>query len=186
VIQAAGGSAYVYGISSGACLALEAAIQLGDKIKKLAIYEAPYDSEPAARQEWRNYRRQLKELVSSNQRGEAVVLFMRMVHTPEDMINGMQHSPMMPLFEAEAPTLEYDAAYMGEDRAVPVDRAAMVRVPTLVMDGGGNLTVLPFMHASATALAQSIPHAQQRTLEGQTHAVAAEALAPVLVEYFLK
>src|SRR6185369_9565420 len=36
LIQAAGGSAYVYGISSGACLSLETALLLGPKIKKLA------------------------------------------------------------------------------------------------------------------------------------------------------
>jgi pimeloyl-ACP methyl ester carboxylesterase len=49
LIQEAGGSAFVYGISSGACLALEAAIRLGDKIIKLALYEPPYNSDPAAR-----------------------------------------------------------------------------------------------------------------------------------------
>src|SRR5438105_6756689 len=41
LITEAGGSACVFGISSGAVLALEAAIKLGDKVKKLARYEAP-------------------------------------------------------------------------------------------------------------------------------------------------
>jgi hypothetical protein len=40
------------------------------------------------------------------------------------------------------------------------------------------------MHIAATALANAIPNAQHRTLEGQTHEVAAEAIAPVLVEFF--
>src|SRR5919108_26962 len=43
LIDEAGGSAFLYGISSGAALALEAAIKLGDKVKKLAMYEAPYN-----------------------------------------------------------------------------------------------------------------------------------------------
>lgn len=43
---------------------------------------------------------------------------------------------------------------------------------------------MPFMHATATALAKAIPHAQQRTLEGQTHDVKADVVAPVLVEFF--
>jgi pimeloyl-ACP methyl ester carboxylesterase len=51
LINEAGGSAFVYGVSSGAALAMEAAIQLGDRIKKLAMYEPPYDSDEAARQE---------------------------------------------------------------------------------------------------------------------------------------
>jgi hypothetical protein len=40
------------------------------------------------------------------------------------------------------------------------------------------------MHVTATALANAIPNAEYRTLEGQTHEVAAEVLAPVLVEFF--
>jgi hypothetical protein len=51
------------------------------------------------------------------------------------------------------------------------------------MDGGDNLTIMPFMHATASALAQAIPHAQHRTLEGQTHDVNVEVLAPVLIEF---
>jgi pimeloyl-ACP methyl ester carboxylesterase len=41
LIEEAGGSAYVYGVSSGAALALEAANR-GLAIEKLALYEAPF------------------------------------------------------------------------------------------------------------------------------------------------
>jgi hypothetical protein len=109
---------------------------------------------------------------------------MGFVGTPADQINGMRQAPVWPMFEAVAPTLAYDAAAMGEDRSVPVSRAANVRVPVLVMDGGANLAFMPFMHDTATKLAKVIPHAQQRTLEGQTHDVNLEALTPVLVEFF--
>src|SRR6185295_9545582 len=49
LINEAGGSVFLYGISSGAGLALEATNKLGAKIKKLAVYEAPFivdDSRP--------------------------------------------------------------------------------------------------------------------------------------------
>ena len=183
LIQEAGGAAFVYGISSGACLALEAAIQLGNKIKKLAMYEPPYNSEKAAQQAWKEYRKQLAELLAAGRRGDAAALFMQFVGTPADQIDGMRQAPVWPMFEAVAPTLAYDAAAMGEDRSAPVKRAAKVTVPTLVMDGGQSC-VMPFMHATAPALAKAIPHAQQRTLEGQTHDVNLEVLAPVLVEFF--
>ena len=116
LIKAAGGSAFVYGISSGACLALEAAIKLGDKIRKLAMYEPPYNSEEAARQAWREYRKKLAELLAAGRRGDAAALFMGFVGTPADQIDGMRQAPMWPMFEAVAPTLAYDAAAMGEDR----------------------------------------------------------------------
>src|SRR5712691_5510416 len=37
LIDEAGGSAFLYGHSSGGCLALDATVELGDKIKKLAM-----------------------------------------------------------------------------------------------------------------------------------------------------
>jgi pimeloyl-ACP methyl ester carboxylesterase len=186
LIQAAGGSAFVFGTSSGACLALEAAIKLGGKIAKLAMFEPPYNSEDTALQAWWEYRKQLSELLAAGRNGEAVVLFMQFVGTPTEAIEGMRQSPVWPMFEAVAPTLAYDAAAMGEDRIAPFRRAAYVKVPALVIDGGANLETMPFMHKSATALARAIRNAQSRTLEGQTHDVNLEVLAPALVEFFIQ
>jgi pimeloyl-ACP methyl ester carboxylesterase len=180
LIQEAGGSAFVYGISSGGCLTLEAATTLGNKIKKLAMYEPPYNSDSAARKEWLEYRKQLSEALAENRRGDAVVLFMKLVGTPAEMIDGMRNAPVWPMFEAVAPTLAYDAAAIGNDRSVPVERAAKVLSPSLVMNG----TVIPFMLDTATTLAKAIPHAQHRTLEGQPHDVDLSVLAPVLIEFF--
>ena len=39
------------------------------------------------------------------QRGDAVVLFMTVVGTPPEMIEGMRQAPVWPMFEAVAPTL---------------------------------------------------------------------------------
>ncbi len=182
LINTAGGSAFLYGISSGASLAMEAAIELGSKVRKLAMYEAPYNDDEAARQAWREYTQKLGALLAADRRGDAVALFMMLVGAPADQVEGMRHAPVWPMFEAVAPTLAYDhIAILGEDASVPTERAARLAVPTLVMDGGASY---PFMHVTAVALANAMPHAQHRTLEGQTHEVAAEALAPVLVEFF--
>jgi pimeloyl-ACP methyl ester carboxylesterase len=94
----------------------------------------------------------------------------------------MRQYPMWPMWEAVAPTIAYDAAALGEDASVPTRRAAGVAAPALIMHGGA--TPYPFMGATAAALASAMPNAQHRTLEGQTHEVAAQALAPVLVEFF--
>jgi pimeloyl-ACP methyl ester carboxylesterase len=186
LIDVAGGSSFIFGTSSGACLALEAAIKLGSKTKKLAMYEPPYNSGQGAAQTWEDYRKQLADLLAAGRRGDAVILFMQFVGTPADQVNGMRSAPMWPMFEAVAPTLAYDAAAMGSDRSAPVERAAMVKVPALVMDGGANLAYMPFMHETATILAKAIPHAQQHTLEGQTHDVKWEVLAPVLEKFLAK
>lgn len=184
LIDEAGGSVFVYGISSGACLALEAAIKLGDKIKRLALYEPPYNSDPSTLQAWKDYRNQLTQLIKANRKGEAVELFMRFVGTPAEMVEGMKQAPVWSTLESVAPTLEYDAAEMGEDRTVPIERVKRVQSQTLVMDGGLNLQYMPFMHVTASALASAIPNARQLTLEGQSHDVKADALAPVLEAFF--
>ena len=184
LIDEAGGSAYVYGISSGACLSLEAAYRLGDKIQKLAIYEPPYDSRESDQQAWWNYRNKLAEMLAIDQRGDAVTLFMQFVGNSPDQIGGMRQGIAWPMFESVAPTLAYDAMVIGEDRTVPVKRFKEIRTPTLVMDGGANLTYMPFMHETAVTLANAIPGAQLRTLEGQTHDVKLDILAPILAEFF--
>src|SRR5438552_7726832 len=76
LINEAGGSAFVFGHSSGAVLALEAARRLATKITKLAVYEPPFivdDSRPPLPED---YVTQLTELVSSGRRSEAVEYFM--------------------------------------------------------------------------------------------------------------
>jgi pimeloyl-ACP methyl ester carboxylesterase len=94
LIDGAGGFAYLYGVSSGACLALETAIKLGDKVKKLALYEAPYNSDATSSEEWREYTTQLTNLLADNRRGDAVALFMKFVGTPNEQIEGMRKAPM--------------------------------------------------------------------------------------------
>jgi pimeloyl-ACP methyl ester carboxylesterase len=181
LIPEAGGSALLFGISSGAALAMEAAIKLGDKVKKLAMYEAPYNDDEAARQAWKTYRKQLADVLAHGRRDDALTLFMLLVGMPPDHLDSVRQHPMWPMWEAAALTLAYDAAVMGEDASVPSEKAASVAVPALVMDGGASY---PFMHVTALALAKAMPHAQHRTLEGQTHEVAPQVLASVLVEFF--
>ena len=183
LIDEAGGSAYLYGHSSGAALALEAAVTLGEKVKKLTMYEVPYNDEREAKLTWRAYIQHLTELLAADRRGDAVALFMELVGAPTDQIEAMRHTPAWPPLEVIAPTLAYDhTAILGKDGAVPIERAAQVRVPTLIMNGGASY---PFMYETARALSKTIPHAQLRTLEGQGHGLANDILAPVLREFFL-
>jgi pimeloyl-ACP methyl ester carboxylesterase len=182
LINEAGGSAYLYGHSSGAALALEAALSLGEKVKKLAMYEIPYNDEASAQQAWKEYIKHLTVALVADRRGDAVALFMELSGMPTDQIEAMRQAPTWPLFEAIAPTLAYDhCAILGEAARVPTERAALLTVPTLVMNGGASH---PFMYDTAQTLGKVIPNAQIRTLEGQTHNVDLDVLAPVLMEFF--
>src|SRR5260221_5257970 len=181
LIGEAGGSAFLYGHSSGACLSLDAAVSLGGKVKKLAMYEAPYNDDPQARKNFRDYITKLSEALGSGRRGDAAALFMGLVGTPAAQIEGMRREPFWSGLEAIAPTLAYDhAGVMVEDGSIPIERVARVRVPTLVMVGGKGA---PFMLETAKTLTRTIPGAKLRTLEDQDHNVQPQALAPVLLEF---
>lgn len=180
LIDAAGGSASLFGISSGAALAMEAALALGGKVKMLALYEPPYNSEEASRQAWRQYRKDLAEMVAANRRGDALARFMMLTGMPPEQLDEARQLPSWPAWEAVALTLAYDAAVLGEDAAVPGERMARLAAPTLVISGDESF---PFMHATAAELARAIPDGRHLALPGQTHEVDPEVLAPVLVEF---
>lgn len=173
--------AFLFGISSGAALALEAARALGSKVKKLALYEPPYNDDVEAREGWKSFRTQLDQALAEGRHDDAVGLFMMLLGMSEENLAGMHDYPMWPIWEGIAPTIAYDAAALGEDASVPTERAGDVKVPTLIMNGEASY---PFMHTSAVALANAMPNARHFTLEGQTHEVEPEAIAPVLVEFF--
>jgi pimeloyl-ACP methyl ester carboxylesterase len=182
LIDAVGGSAFLFGNSSGAALGMEAAIQLGGKVKKLAMYEVPYNDDKTARQTWMTYTRNLKEALAQDRRGDAAALFLTLVGTPAAHIDGMRHAPVWSMFEAIAPTLAYDHLdLLGEDASVPTERAAHVAIPTLVMNGGASY---PFMQVTAEKLAKVMPHGQHQILEGQTHAADPQLLASALEAFF--
>jgi pimeloyl-ACP methyl ester carboxylesterase len=181
LIGDAGGSAYLFGMSSGGALVLHATRQLGDKVKKIAVYEVPYNDDPVARQTYHNYYTNLHQAVAENRRGDAAALFLAQVGTPAEQIAGMRQAPFWQGLEAIAPTLAYDAAALGEESVIPTDFVPQVKVPALVMSGDAGY---PFMLETAEKLAAALPNAQQRTLAGQTHDVSQEVLAPVLIEFY--
>jgi pimeloyl-ACP methyl ester carboxylesterase len=189
LITAAGGTAGLYGISSGAFLALEAACRLRGTVTRLALYEPPASLDAAAIRRFQDYRTQLDALLAAGRRGDAVTLFMRLVGAglvddesaaPQDAGASLRQTPVWPIFESVAPTLAYDAATMG-DSAVPAEQAAALTIPLLALAGGASPT---WMQQAARTLAEAAPQGRYGVLEGQTHEVAAEALAPVLMEFF--
>lgn len=182
LIRAAGGSAFISGISTGAILALQAAARLGNKVKKIALYEAPYNYRAEATgQELSKFRKNFRNALAGNLRGEAVDHFLNLLGIPEEQIPAMHQLSVWPDWEAIAHTLWYDVEFMGADGSVPENLATRISVPALIMNGAAS--PLP-MHDTAATLAKVIPDAQHLILEGQDHQVPADALAPVLAEFF--
>lgn len=182
LLTEAGGTAFVWGMSSGVVLALEAANRLSG-IKKLALYEAPFivdDSRSTTQRDWGR----IGEAVAADRRGEGVKLFLKSVGVPRLFIALMPLMPGWSKLKAVAHTLPYDGAIVQDNQRgepLPVSRWASVTVPSLVLDGGKSPA---WMRNANRSLASVLPNAQYRTLEGQTHMLNAKAHAPVLVEFF--
>jgi len=182
IISEAGGSAFVYGTSGLGMLSLEAAARgLAPKMKKLAVWEPPYFLEGARPPLPQDYREQLEKMLAEDRRGDMIELWMtKAIGMPAEFVSQMRHAPFWPAQEAFAHTLVYDAILTG-DFSLPKERIAKATVETLVMDGG----TTPWLSQAAQVVAETLPHAHRQTIAGQPHNVADEAMAPVLIEYFL-
>jgi pimeloyl-ACP methyl ester carboxylesterase len=185
VIETAGGSAYAFGVSSGASLALEAAAG-GAPISKLAMYEPPYivdDSRPPIPDD---YVEHLDQLASEGKRNEILRYFMTAAAgMPAEMAEQMAGSPMAQAMEPLAHTVAYDGRVMlrggMNGKPLPKRWTGTVTVPALVMDGGASPA---WMRNAARALVSILPDVQYRTLEGQDHAAPPDVLAPELEDFF--
>jgi pimeloyl-ACP methyl ester carboxylesterase len=182
LVNAAGGRAYLYGSSSGASLALLAADNLGaDKIMKLALYEPAYGADDdESKHQFAEEKQKIKELITAGKPGDAVAHFLKSRGMPQPEMEGIRQSPDWKEMERVGHTLVYDFEILGRG-TVPLDVARSIEMPTQIMDGGKSFD---FIHDTADALAKSIPGARRKTLPDQTHEVSAEAMAPLLKEFF--
>jgi pimeloyl-ACP methyl ester carboxylesterase len=182
LVSEAGGTASLWGVSSGAVLALEASNRLKG-IQKLAVFEAPFivdDSRPTTAGDWVR----IREAVAARRPSDAVKRFLTSVGMPAFLIALMRLTPVWSKLRAVAHTLPYDGDIVQDNQRgepLPAERWASVTMPTLVMAGEKSPA---WMRHANRSLASVLPNAQYRTLEGQTHLVKAKAHTPTLVEFF--
>lgn len=175
IIETAGEPAAVFGISSGAVLALHAAAA-GLPITRLAAFEPPFivdDARPAPCEE---FAATLSVLARAGHPGDAAEHFLvNAVQVPPPVVTQLREAPVWAVLESAEHTLSYDARVMG-DCCIPAAVLA-VDVPTLVLDG----ELSPdWARDAVRAVAALVPRAEHVSLPGQTHDVDWEVLAPVV------
>jgi len=165
LIVEAGGTAYVFGMSSGAILALRAANQLGSKITKLALYEPPFildDSRPPLPTD---YVDQLNTAIAANERSQAVEIFMtQAILVPTEYIAPMKADPMWVGMEQVAHTLAYDGIVSREFMTGNPWASGTwdgVTAKTLVITGEHSE---PFFHDAAKALVNALADGETSVL----------------------
>jgi pimeloyl-ACP methyl ester carboxylesterase len=181
LIAGAGGTASVYGHSSGAALVLHAAAH-GLPIDKIVLHDPPFGSgSEAERQAEEEEADQISALLAQDRRGDAVALFLASMGLPPEVADAMSADPRM---LANAPTILYDPFEVVSDHSrggrSPAEQASGVTVPALVLVGGASPQ---FMIEASRQIADALPNGRVRVLEGQEHVVPPDVLAPVLTEF---
>lgn len=182
LLMEAGGTASIWGTSSGAVLALEAANRLTG-IKKLALYEAPFivdGCRPTTENDWAR----INAAVAAGRRSDAVKYFLKSVGVPAILASLMPLTPMWSKLKAVAHTLPYDGALVQDNqRGKPLSAGQWrsVKIPILVT--AGEKSPAWMLHANK-ALALALRNAEYRTLQGQTHMLKPKAHAPMLLKFF--
>jgi pimeloyl-ACP methyl ester carboxylesterase len=179
LIDRAGNEAYLYGVSSGAALTLQAAAKLGaTKVPKIAIYDAPYGQ---TERDFNEQKDRVSQLVQTGKPGDAAEFFLSAIGMPPPALEEMKRSPQWESVRTIDFTLNYDYAVLGNG-SVP-DIVKQITVPTLVMVGEKSA---PFMHPTADRIAALAPNAERKTVKGQAHQAAPEVVVPLLIEFFGK
>jgi len=159
LIAAAGGQAYLFGSSSGAVLALEAASLLGDSVVKLYLYEPPFIINDSRKPLPSGYVEHLNSLIEAGKRSEAVEYFAsEALGIPVEYIGYMKADPSWNKMESLAHTLAYDGVIMGTTQSgnpLPPDRWN-IAIPTIIMTGENSE---PLFHDASRALAELLPKA---------------------------
>ncbi|GAA3407709.1 alpha/beta fold hydrolase [Paenibacillus hodogayensis] len=188
LIDEAGGSAYVWGLSSGAVLALQAAAS-GANITKLALHEPPFIVDAEDRQPPKDFFKQVTELIADNRRAEAIKYFMtKGMGAPSFVVWIMRLMPgVWSNLTAVAHTLPYDAALLEGFRGgkpLPAHTWSAVQMPTLVLEG----TESPAsMRRAAQALVKALPRSQLKSKKGLGHTkkLDAKIISSELATFFM-
>ena len=180
LITEVGGTASVYGHSSGAGLALNAAAR-GLPISRLVLHEPPYgpDDEESKRGA-RELAESVRAALAEDRRAHAIELFFTASGMPPEMVEGASGDPKM---QAMAPTMPYDFEVMGDvsrGGTIPEDLVRVISIPTLVVAGG---TSPDFFRDTAARIAEILPNGKHTVLEGQDHGAAADVVAPVVADF---
>lgn len=182
LITAAGGQASLFGQSSGAVLAADAAAKLPG-ITRIALYEPPFIVDDTRAPREPSFVPDTEALIAGGNRSGALKKFMKHVGMPAPMVHVMALTPPWKKLKAVAHTLPYDLRILGDTgRGVPLDptRWNAVTAAALVMDGGKSPQ---YMRNAAKALSEALPDARYRTIPGQTHMVKADAIVPAIKEF---
>jgi pimeloyl-ACP methyl ester carboxylesterase len=179
MVDAAGGQAFIYGHSSGAVLALEASMRLGEKVRKAIIHDAPYVLDQKEKHDYSRLSQNVNQLLKDGENAKAMKSFLSGIGMPKAFVFLLPMTPGWKTMKSLAPTLAYDMSLTAD---LPPSRCAQaIKVPIQIMVGG---KCPPNMREVSALLGKTIPNSTIAVLEGQDHMVHAKVMLPAMVDFF--
>lgn len=178
MIDAAGGSAFLYGHSSGAVLALEAALKLGDKVVKIILYDPPYVHTETEKAKYQTLANTVSSHLAKGENKRAMKTFLSGIGMPKLFVWLLPIFPGWKTMHALAPTLAYDIELTKD--FPPLEQFKNIRTPVLVLVGEKSPES---MHSVGSQIAAAIPGTVFEKIVGQDHMVSAKVLLPKFVKF---
>jgi pimeloyl-ACP methyl ester carboxylesterase len=178
LIEKNGGSAYLFGVSSGAILALRAvAAEL--RVPKLVVFEPPFVTNKNLIRS-PNAFNELTRLIDEGRRGEAVKFYLRKVMgVPGILTLILRLTPGWPKMKANANSLPYDAAICG-DFEIPKNIVSAISIPVLAIDSTKSPEIL---RSAVAATVSALPNGVRKSLKGGVHDIPPKILAPEIMHF---
>ncbi|WP_208742274.1 alpha/beta fold hydrolase [Leptospira kanakyensis] len=179
LINSAGGSAYIYGHSSGAVLALETALALPNKVKKVFIYDPPYVSNEKERNEYQLTKEKIKFLLSDKKYSDAIDEFLVSIGMPKIFTYVLPLTPGWKRTVQLAPTLLYDITLT--ENLPPIERLSKIKTPVCIAYGEESPEEIKRV---TNILAKNIQNSELQTILKQDHSVDTKILLPKMIQFF--
>jgi pimeloyl-ACP methyl ester carboxylesterase len=173
------GKVNIYGHSSGAILAMEAAIRLPSKIDKVFIYDPPYTHDEIDKAKYGLLREKVNQLISKKDYSAAIRNFLAGIGMPQFFVFCLPIMPGWKKLKALAPTLSYDMD-MTKDFP-PLEHLAEIKVPIKIVYGEKSPDSIQSVSKMIT---KAVNTAHLLELPQQDHQVSSKKLLPLLKEFF--
>lgn len=173
-----GGSAYIYGHSSGAVIALEAAVTLENKIKGVMIYDASYVSSQTEKETYNSTKVTVENLLKSRQNAKAIKTFLTEIGMPKMSAILLPLIPGWKTMKRLAPTLMYDITLT--ENLPPLERLQRISVPVLILAGDKNPESIMKVYSH---IVDTIPNNQHHILVGRDHMASMKYLVPYMQKF---
>ncbi len=179
LIDVAGGTVFIMGHSSGAVLALEAALKIPKKILKVVAHDASYVHNDEEKLEYSILRKQVENLLKLEKNSQAVKAFLKGIGMPKAFVFMLPLIPGWKKIKALAPTIEAD---MNLTKDIPqLQKLSKILMPVSIVYGE---KCPESIREVARLLSETIPNSQIIELEGQNHIADTKVVLEVITTFF--